>query len=540
MNRARTLSCCLLLMAAEVACRTPSPDTTTVKDAASGNGLMIDRIERENLDLSPLPSILLSEVWTDVGTKPSGAQLQIKVLSGVLAGALPKLQGADISMILSDSFGVSQQQAKAMLAALASSGDETLAAGLAAKLKAVIDKDPTTLDRFPTIRLSEMGNIQKALFASGKYQANPPAPRAFRLKALDTPFVVRAKGCVLPQASVEPFMPEVGLDKRWYPITRSVTPCFHDNNEHIARALNILSNLVAGERPSIEVSFDADGDASAAQKIRIDSYEELLALFAQAGIQTEVYTTRQVADFLGLYYTTGGSVRTIRTTVWFAAEVNGTLLRVPSEHSEIELLFHKNGRRLAQVRYYLGTPKKGFENTPSYWRPHFEVDALWSKAEHESVQAVAPAELVTKAKDLLYGAARSMLAYQAVHDRFQLPANAYGVFICSDSVVTAVAASETAATGRISQRRVTQAFPLLRMDRFTPPGGQEIDVQGMLAKLAGIDAVDFNHIYPTDIALQRQTDALKARLLKAYPPSVDERYSLYPEFVSQLKASVRQ
>jgi hypothetical protein len=541
MDRTRAVAGSLILVASFAGCRTPRTDTTGLKDTGTAtSGSMIECIERDRLDISDLPTALLSEVWTDVSARTDGKQAQMKFLTGILASVLPMLKGTDLSMVISDSFGIPPQSAQAILSGIPDGTEQAFAAALAVKLIAVVEKDPDTLDRFPTIRLSEMGEIQKALFAAGKYQSSPPAARAFRIDTAAKPVTIRAKGCDKTPTKIIPFMPEIGLDKRWFPLTRNVTPCFHENNIQLAQALNALSNLVVNETPALTVSFDADGDGTGAASSKVSSYEDLLTLFADAGIRTEIYLKRQVANFLGLYYNAGGTSKTVRSPVWFGAEMQGALVRIPSEHSEVAMVFYKNGERLAQVRYYLGTPAAGFENTPSFWRPVFEYDALWSFGEYESVQALEPQQLVNKARNLLYGTAKTMLAYQAVHDRFRLPANAYGIFICSDSVVTAVAAAESLGQGRISDRRATNAYPLLRMKTFTPPGeSRAIDVEQMIATYAGIDTDAFSKVYPSDIALQQNRASLQARLRTAFSPAVDDRYALYPEFLRQLKQDVR-
>lgn len=202
-------------------------------------------------------------------------------------------------------------------------------------------------------------------------------------------------------------------------------------------------------------------------------------------------------------------------------------MRFPGEHSELGFLVRtREGKKLAQVRWYFGVPD-GSTTAAVYFRTDTLDERAWSGRTHERVDVYGPSRM-NDALPWLHAAADVMAGMQAVHRAYQPPADAYGLFVCNDSLGFVVA-RERQLRGEPAVARATYAFPLVYVSAEASPGG-EAALDATLA--AAIDAPEeeargyralLRALAPADPTLLADDDGMRARLRATYPAEQDAR-----------------
>lgn len=532
---ALTLTC---ILAAAGGCRTGG--ASQLREALGTSGPMVTQLLASRADVEAAAAMKPSEVWERLGMGPGGRAARIAMLTKVLREAAKTLGGVELPAVFEQSFGLGPE----FLAEwFAGAEGEALYAQLATRLDELLESDPRKLDRFPTVPLAAIPKIQAAMFAAAKPTLHPAPPLAYPpnpAEDAEEMVTLGESGCAAPKPARAVVLKEAGLYGGHELIDRFVVPCFHDNAAKLARILSRLANTVAHPAaPKTEVDLRlrfAAEDADDASYSTVRSYEELLALLDAQGFTVEIFSTRVVADFYGVSYSEDGQAfRPVRANLWIAAKVDGEAVRIPAEHGEIGLMVHRDGKRFAEVRYYLGMPDPAHPGIGSYWRPRAEKDTSWSGAMHERVETFSGYSTAA-AKSWLESVARAMRGFQAAHDRIGLPFDGYGVLVCADSLVLASAAKQTAE--QTLSGRITNVFPVVRAGKALV-GGIEADVEALVSVWAGVDAGALRKVYPADTELELEPERLRQRLRVAFPVSGDARFGAFPEFVAALKDVVR-
>ncbi len=525
-------------LAAASGCRAAAH--SQLRESLGPGGSLVTQLFTARADVETAASMKPSEVWERLGMGPGGRAARVAMLTKVLRLAATSLGGAELPAVFEQSFGLGPEFLREWFAGAA--GD-ALYAQLATRLDEMLESDPRKLDRFPTVPLAAIPQIQKAMFEAAKPTLQPSPPLAYPPHAAENAeamVTLAENGCAAPNPSRAPVLKEAGLYGGHELIDRAVMPCFHDNAVKLAGILSRLANTVghpAAPKAEVELRlrFGAD-DADDASHSTVRSYEDLLALLEAQGYTVEIFSTRVVADFFGVSYSEDGQTfRPVRANLWIAAKVDGEVVRIPAEHGEIGLMVHRDGKRFAEVRYYLGLPDQAHPGIGSYWRPRSEKDTSWSGAMHERIETFSGYSTAA-AKSWLESVARAMRGFQAAHDRVGLPLDGYGVFVCADSLVLASAAKQT--VEQTLSGRITNVFPVVRAGKAVV-GGIEVDVEAMVSIWAGVDAGALRKAYPADTELELEPERFRQRLRVAFPVSGDGRFGAFPEFLAALRDVVR-
>ena len=544
----RTFATLLVLGAQTVACKAQqSPNASSVREAvvappseAHSGPALIETILAEGTDRHAAKWVLPSELFESMGQGPESRAARVQALATLLRGVIEKVPGLKLENAVSGSFDVPVETVKGWLAAAGVSLPDPYTV-VADQLDAKMAAEPTLLDRFPTLSLDDVPLFQGGLFNKAELAELSGPPRAYpRDTATDITF--GDDGCTLPSWEHTPTKINSAVFEGRPPIDQKIVPCFHANNQVFADLLNRFANTFPGaegaqaEAFKANVTFPKTGNAALDVGSEITSVDALMKALSDRGYEIEIYTTRVVADFLGYNVPdTEGVYHPLRLSVWISSRVDGHPTRIPAEHGEIGILIQKNGLRLAQARYYLGVPDPKYTGVGSYWRPHTEKDFGWLGVTHERVESYSGANL-SGIRPWMEAVSNAMRGFQAAHDRFNLPFNAYGVFVCSDSQVLA-AAERQKLDGTLTSRTVN-IFPIVRSGSMSVHGTQ-VNAEALVAQYAGLSLEELNAVYPSDQALVKDPVKFHERLRQAYPTNLDGRFAAFPEFVTTLNQNIR-
>ncbi len=509
------------------ACMLKSQSTSATSFESSTVKSLARDLARDNQLVSQNPVVRPSEVFEILGREPNGLVKQRAFTTAYFEPFLLMLN------------------AEAVLGLVRRLGDPELSQSVASwarmpdssSLKIILDKiidalmlnlaktkNYALLDDFPTIPLSKMPAIQHVLLNMGSYNDAPGAALPYEGEALgDWKDHIQLKedvGCnPLKWDRQKVGNSEARLFTGMEPIRHKTVKCFAENSEHLATLFNQLTNTVYGK--SVRAKLTGSDD----KNYEVRSFQTLLDALSQQGFTIEIYTTRVLVDFFGLWFKDGEAYKSIRAATHIFAEVGQTQgVAVPAEHGELNLMLHKGGRRYAQLRWYFGVPEKSKPST--LWRPQLHLQAPWTAPDNESVLVLSPNEDSAMAVEWLKSTARVMRGFQHIQNLFAAPLNSYGLFICADSLIFAVSDQHTLG-------RKTQAFPILRGKKLAmAKAGMEVDLEEVFAQGSGIDVQRLQSTYPSDFSLTPQQ--MRIRVLDAFPQSLDWRLRDFPEFVETL------
>lgn len=496
-------------------CRTPEAATLASEDGAVVGDApavpLIEQIDQAGVDATSHPHILPSDLWTKIGEGPGGKSARVAMLAELLKATAAKLKGVDFPTVLHESFGISGFSAMTLTA---NALDEYL------------KTDPTRLDRFPTLPLSEIPKVQAQLFGD-----TPPDLTAPETRPFPAAMVMDGEEIVLADAGCAPFkapwtaaIPKSGLYKGGEGVDKLVVPCFRENSKQLAMLLNRLSNNAFGEAPDVSVRIRAeDGDDAADETL--ESHEELAQLLEAQGFTVEIYQTRTVAPFFEASFREGASAvfRSLRMNLWIRTEVDDQPVRLPAEQGELGFLVHRDGKRYAAATFLLGQPDPKLQSVGSYWRADDLKRPRWRAAVRERVETFRGYQLkgVVPWLDSVAGAMRG---FQGVFDRYHLPFNTYSMFVCADSLVMAAAQRQVRA-GALKGRS-TNIFPIVRA-----PIAERV-----AAEKGNLPLVALRAAYPADPDLEgSEPRRFRDRLRTAFPATLDERFGAFPELKKTLE-----
>jgi hypothetical protein len=405
--------------------------------------------------------------------------------------------------------------------------------------KANLTVHPENLDKFPMFAVEEIPPIQQALFSAGVYTPNPPPPQPFRVVYANPKWkdiVLLGNTCVPPsERNYEKVFEDFEIYTGMQPISNYAVSCFAENSEAISQLLNVLSNTIVGEKVAVTISMEGKD-----QKFPVTSYETLVTALAQMGFTIELYNARVLVDFLGWSYKdvedTKDPYKSIRIATWFNLPIPGKRVTVPAEHGEIGFMIRNSiNMRVAAARWFLGVPDANFKGTATFWRPHTSLEAPWGRYIHEWANVYPPHSGIKELSEWFVSTAYVMKGFDAIQQKFNPPANSYGLFICSDSLTFATVKHNVLA----GLKMITNAFPTLYAQEVAlkdPP--EKIKIPEVFSKAAEIDPATLRDSAPADQNLSPK--ALKDRLRATFQPKDDLRLELFPQFRDNDLKAIRQ
>ena len=390
----------------------------------------------------------------------------------------------------------------------------------------------TLIDSFPQLPLQSVPSLQNAALVKSAYYPNSQTVPPFDNGKLTRPeiFQLKADGCTPPieDYSGMVFGQSVGIRKGFQMIDRYMVPCFHENNDVAALLLNFLSNTQVGRTESLKVSLP-----NAEPRI-VTSYDELLSYFKDNGYTFEMYQTRAWADFLNMAYFPNlkdmGTKYSLRTPLWLNVPTSKGNVNLPTEHSEIGIMIHKDRKRLAQIRFYLGFPVGAFQNIPSMWRAHHEKQHSWIGTRRDMI-AVYPPEKLADAKPFFAAMSETMSAFQNYQSRLSTIIATYGYMVCDDSVAVA-----TLMLKQHGYNITTQAFPLVRFAGFQPKNQPFFSTDSFLENMLNLSSGMLSQNYPSDITFITNSNlsGMENRLSLAFPKTDSDRFKFLPQVTGDL------
>lgn len=523
----------------------PSP----AKDKPSAFGSLATYLTEHHEELSPEKYLTVSEVFLRLPPEKRRGLVKHLLVSIFEKANLPPM----IQKILEHSFQTKLTgQAASQLAEGKEDSINQLVELLFQKFK--LDTHPQILDQFPTIPIEEMEPIQQALFSAGKPNASPPTPRAFRYEYPDDGWreiTLRKKGCARLQRNYQPVARNYGLYSGMEPKNNFTVECFAQNSIAIAKVLNVLANTIDGEEtPPIRLRWEEQP-----QKVkRISSYQDLYEALLSFGFTLELFNTRVPVNFAGLSFFDGKEHYAIRMPTFFDLPLSkGQRVRVPAEHGEIDFMVRFGGTRIAEAQWFFGVPSKSFDGLAAFWRPHLFLQASWAGYVHERVSVFHPEDRHPSDRELekyFLSAAFVMKGFQAVYDRYRPPFNAYGLFICSDSMTFALVKHDGAFGDKKLSERVTHAFPTLYARTLLTPNFSDVSngrvtwtptsLINRFAEYAKIPADQIANFAKADTELVADPQAMKKRLQLAFSPKDDWRLKPFPEFLQKDLKIIRE
>ena len=528
------------------ACRSINHDKTNSDLMGAGgagpissgpNGARLASWDQAQMDLAE-PVLKPSEYWRKLDADGSVPGATLSFTTALVQQAFATLGGKNFADVLLASFGpaILDDLPDDVIDSLHAAGHDaqkaaTTLAQIAGKLHETVSGKPELLDRFPTMPLANIEQMQSLSMLYGEL-ARKEAPEA--TPPLAIPYSIppaansgwetvnfKNDGCTQPKDEWE-VLPVVGNALNLYsgqaivPNTGTNVSCYHENSEQFAQLLNRLANTVPqnGPIPAEFSTVNATVQSPAGAPHPVTDFPTLLNALAQDGFTVEVYNARMFVDFLGLHYRKAGDAASIRFASWFQVTMGGKPYVFPGEHGEISLFIQKNGKRWAQANWFFGIPNKANPGIATYWRPAHYLRSAWNGYLSEVHENFPPAA-ASKALPWLTATSTMMFGFNSVYANHHPPLNGYGLFVCGDSV--ALALQKIWKThGQPLKPRQTHIFPLVRSQR---PNGYEL--QAELANAIGMTTREMDMTYPPDYILStdlRFADQRNYRFAAAFPP----------------------
>jgi hypothetical protein len=382
--------------------------------------------------------------------------------------------------------------------------DQTYAE-IAARIGPLLINNPTLLDTFPTVPLKHIDEMQNFFH---NLQGEPDSPD-FELPT-DGVYHLKFHGpeCAPESTRAEARIPRLKLYQVGHPISgEDNVLCYHQNSIALAQLLNQLV-FRPGEALNLKVAESSP--------VAIAGFSGLASSLLGEDLRIEIFSRHAFVDFFGYHVqTSDDGWRSVQMPLRFLVALPSGQKIFPGEHADYSIALFANHKRLAQVRYYIGLPKKGWP--VSYWRPRDLQDLPWYGARvgfHQKVQR--PSTLT----HWLLGAESAMKALQEMHETYHFPHSAYGMLVCNDTVSLALAAFQ-ALEGQVPTR-LTKTFPLIRTQKLWN-GGRFVDLDEEFTRRLRLPSATLKEIYPPDYSLDK--DQMVIRLNEAFPEADGARLS---------------
>lgn len=259
----------------------------------------------------------------------------------------------------------------------------------------------------------------------------------------------------------------------------------------------------------------------------------------------EFFTNRVLVEFESLFVQTATERQSLRAVTW--ATLPGTTGRIfyPAEHGEIGLLIHKDGKRMAQVRWYGGLPDKSLPGLFAFWRATPGLASPWNGVTQENIEVYGPGSDLGKATQWFNAATSSMLGFVEFQRKYKPKYNSYGLFVCTDSLVVAMAKLGEL---RGNTERLSKAFPIVRPANAPGEASGTHSIDRLLEQTMGMADGALTKAYPTDpefYGAARAADPtgvvpaqFKERLNQAFPIAQKDRLKEFPEAVESMQLTV--